>query len=333
MKTHDPRKVLLPAFLSLLLILLVAACSQAPEAIPSAEPTAHPALATVAALQAENQKLAAQLTQLAEEKSQQPEPTVTLLPSATPPPTTVPTPGPTIAVPTGLVTVTHASAPGYFFAYDPALWRVGESVDPTKDFLLNRLAAQCKINIGAAPPEEKLVTYFPKAIGRRGWLVRQDAENTFYTHQNLTVQLLFNENADCLAAQETLLTNLFSLEEISGAPAATPIATPTQLPTPAGFNCPGALPPRLQNGDRAQMVTPYLWLRSDSRVAEETQVKLYVQNGAAEITITGDPICVDKGVFYPVAVREFGPLGQTITGFMAESGSQTYYLGPWYLGW
>ncbi len=120
---------------------------------------------------------------------------------------------------------------------------------------------------------------------------------------------------------------------MSGAPAATPIATPTQLPTPTGFSCAGALPPRLQKGDRALMVTPFLWLRSAAEVTEDTEVKLYTQNGAAEITITGDPICLDKAIFFPVAVRQFGPLGQTITGFMAESGNQTYYLDRWYLGW
>ncbi len=199
MKTHHPSKVSTLAFLSILLILLLAACSRATEAIPSAEPTEHPALSTVAALQAENEKLAAQLTQLAEEMAQEPQATATLLPTSTPPPTIQPTPGPTITVPEGLVTVTHASAPGFTFAYDPALWRVGESVDPTKDFLVNRLSAQCKINLASAPAEDNLVTYYPRAVGRRGWLVRQDTDNTFYTHQDLTVQLLFNENADCLA--------------------------------------------------------------------------------------------------------------------------------------
>jgi len=333
MKTHYQRIASFTAILSLLLMPLLSACGQATETAPAAPPTEHPALATVAALQAENSMLVAQLTQLAQEAAQPPQATEVPPPQDTATPTIQPTPGPTITVPEGLETVSHASAPGYTFAYDPDLWRVGDAVDPTKDFLLNRLAAQCKINLGTAPAEENLLTYYPRAVGRRGWLVRQDADNTFYTHQDLTVQLLYNENADCLAAQEALLANLFSVQELSGAPAATAIATPTQLPTPEGFVCDGALPPRLQKGDRALMVTPFLWLRSEAKVAEETEVKLYTQNGAAEITITGDPICLDKAIFYPVAVRAFGPLGQTITGFMAESGNQVYYLEPWYLGW
>ena len=110
-------------------------------------------------------------------------------------------------------------------------------------FPVNRNSAQCKVNISPAPVPENLVTYYPQYIGRRGWLTQQDAENTYLTHKDLTVQLLYNENADCLAFQEDLLQGVYSLAELSGAPAATAVATPTLRPTPGDFVCQGALPP------------------------------------------------------------------------------------------
>ena len=265
--------------------------------------------------------------------AQTPSPTPTLQPTFTPPPTTAPTPGPTITVPEGLLTVTHAAAPNYVFAYDPAIWTVNDAADGTRDFLVNRNDVQCKVNLAAPPPEADVVTYYPEILGRRGWLVQQDAENTYYSHQNLTVQLLLNEDADCLAFQKTLLGDVYSLAEMNGAPAATPAVVPTQRPTPEGFVCQGALPPRLEEGDRVLVVAGFLWLRSEARVADETELKLFTRYPPAEIKISGAPVCVDKTVFFPVTVREFGPLGQILAGWMAESGNQVYFLDQWYLGW
>lgn len=333
METHFSRKAIRYAFLYLLLIGLLAACSSQPDEIPPAQPTQHPAVLTLAALEDENSALIAKVTELAGLLEQTPEPTATEMPTFTPPPTFSPTPGPTITVPEGLETVSHASAPGFIFSYDPALWRVNDAVDPTRDFLVNRNQAQCKVNIAPAPAAENLVTYYPEYLGRRGWLVQQDLDNTYLTHKDLTVQLLFNENADCLAFQEDLLAGVYSQAELSGAPAATPVATPTVRPTPGGFVCQGALPPRLEQGDRVLIITGALWLRSEARVDEETQLQLFTQSTPAEITVTGDPVCVEGVVYFPVSVQEFGPTGELLTGWMAESGNQTYYLDVWYLGW
>lgn len=333
MNTHFTWTALRKAVFFLLLIGSMAACSKAPDAIPSAPPTTHPAELTAAALKTENAALIVQITELAGVLQQTPEPTATEQPTFTPPPTQSPTAGPTISVPEGLETVSHATAPNFVFAYDPALWSVADAVDSTRDFLVNRNSAQCKVNIAPAPAPENLVTYYPQYIGRRGWLTQQDAENTYLTHKDLTVQLLYNENADCLAFQEDLLQGVYSLAELSGAPAATAVATPTLRPTPDGFVCQGALPPRLQQGDRAQIITGALWLRSEARVDEETELQLFTLHAPAEITVTGDPVCVEGAVYFPVSVQEFGPTGQLLSGWMAESGNQTYYLDVWYLGW
>ena len=334
MKTQSTWTAFRYAVLYLLLIGLLAACSNTPEEeIPSSLPTAHPAELTAVALQTENAELIAQVTELAAVLEQTPEPTATQQPTFTPPPTQSPTPGPTITVPEGLETASHAAAPGFVFSYDPALWRVDDAVDPTRDFLVNRNQAQCKVNIAPAPAPENLVTYYPDSFGRRGWLVQQDLDNTYLTHRDLTVMLLFNENADCLAFQEDLLAGVYSQAELSGAPAATPVATPTVRPTPGGFVCQGALPPRLQQGDRVLIITGALWLRSEARVDEETQLQLFTQFAPAEITVTGEPVCAESTVYFPVSVQEFGPAGELLNGWMAESGNQVYYLDVWYLGW
>lgn len=333
MDTQFPRKAFRYAVLSLLLIGLLTACGSKPEEIPPAEPTTHPIELTAAVLQTENAELIAQVTELAAALQETPPPTPTVAPTFTSQPTLTPTAGPTISVPEGLETVSHATAPNFVFAYDPELWRVNDAVDPTQDFLVNRNQAQCKVNIAPAPAPETLFTYFPDYVGRRGWLVQQDADNTFYQHQDLTVQLLFNENDDCLAFQEDLLQSVYSLGELSGAPAATPIATPTLRPTADGFVCEGALPPRLEQGDRVLIITGALWLRSEARVDEETELQLFTQFAPAEFTVTGDPVCVEGVVYFPVSVQEFGPTGELLTGWMAESGNQVYYLDVWYLGW
>lgn len=333
MKTQSTWTAVRYAVLYLLLIGLLAACGSAPAESPGGPPTAHPAELTAAALQTKNAELIAQVTELAGLLEQTPEATATEQPTFTPPPTQSPTPGPTIAVPEGLETVSHASAPDFIFSYDPALWKVNDAVDPTRDFLVNRNQAQCKVNIAPAPAPEKLVTYYPEYIGRRGWLTQQDKASTYLTHRDLTVQLLYNENADCLAFQKDLLAGVYSLAELSGAPAATPVATPTLRPTPGNFVCKGALPPRLEQGDRVLIITGALWLRSEARVDEKTQLQLFTQFAPAEITVSGAPVCVEGVVYFPVNVQEFGPTGKLLNGWMAESGNETYYLDVWYLGW
>lgn len=333
MKTKSTWATLRYAALYLILIGLLTACGSSSEETPSGSPTDHPAILTAEALRTENSELVAQITELAAQLEQKDVPTVAAQPTFTPPPTSSPTPGPTISVPEGLETISHATQPNFVFAYDPALWRVNDAVDPTRDFLVNRNQAQCRVNIAPQPAAESLVTYYPDYLGRRGWLVQQDLDNTYLTHKDLTVQLLYNENADCLAFQEDLLAGVYSLAELSGAPAATPVSTPTAQPTPGGFVCEGALPPRLEQGDRVLIITGALWLRSEARVDEETERQLFTQFAPAEITISGDPVCVDGVVYFPVSVQEFGPTGELLTGWMAESGNQTYYLDVWYLGW
>ncbi len=331
MEAHSKRTVFLTA--ALCLLILLAACNNQATEIAVAPPTTHPMELTAVALLTKNAELVAQVTELAAALQQIPKATATEIPTATLVPTLSPTPGPTISVPEELETITHALSPTFVLAYDPNLWRLEDAVDPSMDFLVNRNMAQCKVNIATQPLSENLVTYYPELIGRRGWLVQQDTENTYYTHQDLTVKLIYNENADCLAFQRELLSTVYSLEEVSGAPASTPVATPTIRPTPDGFVCEGALPPRLESGDRVMIVTAALWLRSEARIDEETQLKLLPLNIPAEITVTGEQVCVDGTIFYPVTVQEFVVGAEPVTGWVAESGNNVYYLDIWYLGW
>jgi hypothetical protein len=77
----------------------------------------------------------------------------------------------------------------------------------------------------------------------------------------------------------------------------------------------------------------FLWLRSEAKVDEATETKLYQQYAPAEIIITGGPVCADGFIFWEVQVTELGEGGETFTGWMAESGADAYYLDIWYLGW
>ena len=90
---------------------------------------------------------------------------------------------------------------------------------------------------------------------------------------------------------------------------------------------------RLQVGDRVLIIAGTLWLRSEPRVDEETEIRFFQQYTPVEIIVTGGPECVDESVFWEVSVSELGEGGETFTGWMAENGEEIYFLDIWYLGW
>ena len=151
-------------------------------------------------------------------------------------------------------------------------------------------------------------------------------------HNDLRLELSITEDEDCTAAQETVLEELLTQEEYDGAPVSEAATRPTQRPTEEGFACQGTLPPRLAVGDRVFITAGFLWLRSEARVDESTEVKLYQQYAPIDITVTSGPVCADDFVFWEVTVVEPGEEGETFTGWMAEAGADLYYLDIWWTG-
>jgi hypothetical protein len=322
--------------LGVLVVLLLAACGEATtEASETASP--HPAESTVAALETENADLRTQVAVSDQVTEQAPTDTPTQAsteqPTSSPTATLSPTPGPTLAIPEDVLTATHETVQGYVFVYNPEEWIVEDSSDPTADFLVYTDIADCTINIAPETAPSELLQYYPRILGPQGWLVEGYEETTYYSHQDLKLELSLSEDDDCVLAQVDLLANVITEDEYNGAPARTPAVQPTQRPVPEGFACENALDTRLRVGDRVLIIAGTLWLRSEPRVDEETEIRFFQQYTPVEIIITGGPECVEESIFWEVSVSELAEGGETFTGWMAENGGEIYFLDIWYLGW
>jgi len=324
----------IPLFIfAVMVILLLAACQPAETPAGTATPSTHPAEVTVAALQTENANLETQVAMVAEPTQELPPPTTIPTDTRTPTPRATDTPGPTISVPEGVSTTTHLEAPGYVFVYDPEVWVVESAETQSDDFLAHIEISNCTINLAPETPPGELIQYYPRIIGRQGWLVEGYEEITYYTHKDLKLDLSVSEDEDCILAQVTVLAELMTEDEFNGAPARTPAVQPTQRSTPQDFTCDDALPSRLQVGDRALIIAGTLWLRSEPLIDEETEIRFFQQYTPVEIQVTDGPVCVEDSVFWEVTVIEIIEGGQTYTGWMAESSGEIYFLDIWYLGW
>lgn len=322
--------------LGALVIFVLAACGQSTS--PDQQTTTpDPAGATVAALQTENSVLNTQIAELNQvtqaPPTEPPAQATTEIPTRSPTATLSPTPGPTITVPEDTESSQHDAAQGYVFVYDPEIWTVEDTSDIANDFLVHTGIGDCTVNIAPDTAPSELLQYYPRILGRHGWLVEGYEETDYYIHKDLKLQLSLSEDEDCILDQVDLLANVLTVDEFNGEPARTPAVQPTERPEPEGFTCEDALPSRLRVGDRVYIIAGTLWLRSEPLVDEETEIRFFQQYTPVEITLTGGPECVDESVFWEVSVSELVEGGQTFTGWMAENGGEIYFLDIWYLGW
>ena len=331
MNIHKIRTGVACTILGVVLMFLLAACQPDTTPSPTSIPPTQSAQYTVAALETENAALSTQVAELSEPTSGPPTPTQADTKTSIPSPTA--TPGPTITVPEGVTTTTHIEAPGYVFAFDPEVWTDDSAAVDSVNFLVHNEISGCTINLAPDSPPGELLQNYPRIIGRQGWLVEGYEETTFYIHKDLSLELSLSEDDDCILAQVDVLAGVVTEDEFGGSPARTPAVQPTQRPTPQGFTCEEALPPRLQTGDQALIIAGTLWLRSEPLVDEETEIRFFQQYSPVEIQIMDGPICVDDSIFWEVTVKENIEDGEIFTGWMAESGGEIYFLDLWYLGW
>jgi len=332
MKTH--RSLIVKLLFILGVFLMAAACQNAETPNPTPADTGpDPLEQTVEALQAQNAQLGTQVAMLADEVQKSPPPAPTLVPTATSAPTLTPTPGPTVSVPQGFSTSSHASYPGYVFTFDPEVWMVENTAAGSARFLQHLSIEDCEIGIAPATAYPDLLQYYPTIVGRRSWLVEGYELRTAYVHKDLRLDLSISEDEDCIPGQEAILVEMLTQDEFQGAPASTPVAAATDRPPLEGFACEGALPTRLRQGDKALISAGFLWLRSDPIVSDATEVRLFQQYAPSDINITGEAVCNEKVIFWPVSATTLGEGGETFTGWMAESSAIEYFLEVWNLDW
>ncbi|MCJ7660485.1 MAG: hypothetical protein MUO67_15160 [Anaerolineales bacterium] len=331
MNIHRIKKGLTFTILGVVLIFFLAACQPETTPSPTSIPTTQSAQFTVAALETENADLSTQIAELSESTLEPP--TATQAATKSPTAGATDTPGPTLSIPEGVTTTTHLEAQGYVFVFDPEVWVVESAETQSEDFLVHKEISNCTINLAPETPPGELLQYYPRILGRQGWLVEGYEEITYYTHKDLKLDLSVSEDEDCILAQVTVLAEVITEDEFDGAPARPPAVQPTQRSTPQGFTCDDALPSRLQVGDRALIIAGTLWLRSEPLIDEETEIRFFQQYTPVEIQVTDGPVCAEDSVFWEVTVTEIFEGGQTYTGWMAESSGEIYFLDIWYLGW
>jgi len=331
MNIHRIKKGLAFTILGVVLIFFLAACRPDTTPSPTSIPTTQSAQFTVAALETENADLSTQIAELSESTLEPP--TATQAATKSPTPSATDTPGPTLSIREGVTTTAHIEAPGYVFVFDPEVWVVESTETQSEDFLVHTEIRNCTINLAPEAAPGELLQYYPRILGRQGWLVEGYENITYYTHKDLKLDLSVSEDEDCILAQVTVLADVITEAEFNGAPARTPAVQPTQRSKPQDFTCDDALPSRLQVGDRALIIAGTLWLRSEPLIDEETEIRFFQQYTPVEIQVMDGPVCVEDSVFWEVTVTEIIEGGQTYTGWMAESSGEIYFLDIWYLGW
>jgi hypothetical protein len=315
----------------LALVLLLAGCRQA--ASPSDTPTVD-AAATVLALQTENAHLKNQVA-LASLAAQTLPPTSTPVPpTATEiPPTATPTTWATVVIPTDTITLTQAAAPGYVFIVDPNRWTEDRTTGDPNEFLAHKNLKDCRVDIAPTQGNPTPLRDYPRQLGTRYWLVSEYTQTAIYQLPDLALNLSGFLDENCFTDQEKILEDVITRSAYFGGPPSTPVPTPTRRPPMANFDCQGALPPRLNVGDNALITAGFLWLRTDPRVAQSTEIRIFQQYAPVTIKITSGPQCVKPYVYWEVEVNDVTGTPQTFTGWMAESDGKEYFLDVWYLGW
>jgi hypothetical protein len=311
--------------------LLLAGCKQT--ASPSPTPQADTAV-TVVALQTENSQLKTQVAEATLAAQTLPPTSTPILPTATEiPPTATPTTWATVVIPTNTITLTQPAAPGFVFLVDPNLWTEDRTTGDPKQFLAHKDYEDCRVDIASILGNPTPLRYYPRQLGARYWLVSEYAQNAIYQIPDLALNLTGFLDENCFADQETVLEDVITLSAYRGGPPSTPVPTPTRRPPMTDFDCQGALPPRLSIGDNALVTAGFLWLRTDPRVAQSTEIRIFQQYAPVTIKVTAGPQCVKPYVYWQVEVTDTFGTPQIYTGWMAESDGNEYLLDVWYLGW
>ena len=265
-----------------------------------------------------------------------------LPPSATPPQSASQTPGPgatqaasgTQVTPLpGMNLYTFPDVPEYAFQADPTLWKFDPS-GPTSS-LSHKTISNCKVQSvlgrGIGPPQR----YFYQDLGRFRWeildygstaLVNPILGNGIDGSGSYLILQGYNQ-AVCRTALETILANMLTSREAAGQIPFALFASPTPRPPIEGFSCPNTPPSRLRVGDWVSVITDGLWLRSEPRADQSTQVSKFLRYAPFMIRIIAGPVC-EKYVYWQVEVSTFGEAGTTTSGWLAEGDPQEYYIVP-----
>jgi len=204
-----------------------------------------------------------------------PPPTASATTAASPTPASTPTKTvpPTLTVASGLVAVEH---PGFFnivFQYDPALWtnEYSEGPESKYKFLGSKTLANCRLDavppMGMPQPDQIRL----EILGGRLFRVYDYGQISVYENQSVYFHLTGADDLQCKSALESLLAQMLDAPQFYGYGAPTPFATSTPRPPLSDFEC-DALAPRLRPGDGAYIIADGLWLRSEPRLDESTEV-------------------------------------------------------------
>ncbi len=246
----------------------------------------------------------------------------------------------TITLPENYSGVEHpdTSQVPYVFTFDEKIW-YWAPITPWENgpLILNfALATDSNCTIETVPPRgigSSSRLYFQQ-FGSRNWLVYEySLDSALVQHQELFLDLRGRMDVDCRRAQDKFLAGVLHASEYYSGPTVTPYVTPTLRPGLEGFDCPGALPVTLRVGDIAQIIANSVWLRSEPRREEATQIKQYLQYASDAIIIEEGPVCVGGYVYWQVNAQESGEGGQSVAGWMAESNRTEYFLRVFDSGW
>jgi len=169
-------------------------------------------------------------------------------------------------------------------------------------------------------------------IGKRNWGVNDYKNGAIFWQSDIGLNLYGFTNLNCRRDQEVVLTAMLTRSEYAGGPTITEVPTATPRPPIPGFDCPGALPPRLRVGDVVSVIADTVWLMTAPLQDEKGRITGYYKYDPALIQVSDGPVCKDGYVYWNVTVRQTGK-STPDTGWLAESDGDEYYLEPYYQGW
>jgi hypothetical protein len=139
-------------------------------------------------------------------------------------------------------------------------------------------------------------------------------------------ELYGTNETGCLAALETILTDMVEAAVYYGAAAPVSFVTATPYPPLEGYLC-NSLPPRLRVGDYAYVIADAVWFRSEPRRSEDTQSRLLTKYAPYIIEIKDGPVCADDYTFWAVNVYLIGEgEDEQWSGWIAEVNPTDYLL-------
>ena len=317
--------------LVILLALLLTACELPASPVTRAEVRADTA-ATQAAFVVQTIIVRASLT---------PTPSPSPAPSITPTPTIVPTGTPTldpnslsslqVTAQPGLELYLHPDIPDYIFQIDPALWQKDPSGSTSN--LFHTSIDNCQIlsvpGHGLGAPERQLWEDYGRfrweIMDYGSWAYVVPVLGSGVTNESSFLQLNGYDQSKCRSAEEGILSDLMTRSEALGAVPMALFQSPTPRPPLDNFSCPDTPDTRLRVGDTVAVITNGLWLRSEPRVDDSTQIRKLLRYVPYLIQITGGPVC-EQYVYWQVDVSTFGEGSETIQGWLAEGDLEEYYL-------